>query len=531
MNKSLSLLAIIVVVAGLLALPIAAQALTVTTNKSIYHPGDAVRINGTASPNTVVTFVMTNPDGQLVAVDQVKTDANGKFDRILYVFPEEPTGLIKYGTYTITVYDSTTDEKVTLTIDFAPVLAVLKGKVVDGSGNPVEGATVAILLNGATVASTTTAADGTYSLEVNPGVYVLKVTKEGYTPYEEAIDLSTPGVYTKDIVLQFKALNIEIISITHFKPGSSEAPFLGIVREGEIIKVEARVTYGDQEVTDAIVKVCIVPPTEELEKTSFDLSYDTESGYYVGNGSVPVLGLDRQSTLVIKATWQNMTATVSKEMYILVDYGSRISDLEQTVSDIKKTVDDLKDTVMNLQLALGEVSIRLSTLENTVKTLEDSVKELRTTVDDLKFTTDRLSIEVSALNASITVINGRLDSLTKSINELSSALSNLADQVNTRLGDMAKEVATLKANVSSLSATLDANIKALQAGLNTLSTDLGNLRSDVAKLTENMNNNINVLKQSIDALTSTLYATLAVAIIALLIAIVVLILVFKKISG
>ncbi len=531
MNKALSLLAIIVVIAGLLALPIAAQALTVTTDKPIYHPGDTVRVNGTASPNTVVTFIMTNPDGQLVAVDQVKADAYGRFDRILYAFPEEPTDLVKYGTYTITVYDSTTGDKVTLTIDFAPVVAVLKGKVVDSSGQPVEGATVAILLNGETVASTTTAADGTYTLEVNPGVYVLKVTKEGYTPYEEAVDLSTPGVYTKDVVLQFKALDIQIISITHYKPESPEAPFLGVVREGEMIKVVAKVTYGDEEVTDATVTVCIVPPTEELEKTTFTLSYDTESGYYVGEGSVPVLGLDRQSTLVVKATWQNMTVSVSKEMYILVDYGSRISDLEKTVNEIKDTVNDLKSTVMDLQLALGEVSIRLSTLETTVKTLEDSVKELRATVNDLKFTTDRLSIEVSALNASITVINGRLDALTKSINELSTALSDLANQVNSRLGDMANEIATLKANVSSLAATLDANIKALQTGLNTLSSDLGNLRSDVAKLTEDMNNNINVLKQSIDALTSTLYATLAVAIIALLIAIVVLILVFKKISG
>jgi len=49
-----------------------------------------------------------------------------------------------------------------------------------GTGMPLEGALVEASRNGATVASTTTAADGSYSLQVTKGTYRLRASQTGY---------------------------------------------------------------------------------------------------------------------------------------------------------------------------------------------------------------------------------------------------------------------------------------------------------------------------------------------------------------
>jgi hypothetical protein len=57
-----------------------------------------------------------------------------------------------------------------------------KGKVVDKSSNPIQGATIRVLdAKGSLVAVTTSELDGTYSVsEISPGTYTVEISKDGY---------------------------------------------------------------------------------------------------------------------------------------------------------------------------------------------------------------------------------------------------------------------------------------------------------------------------------------------------------------
>lgn len=538
MRKIIMILTLLLVVGILLGIP--AQALTVNTNKEVYVPGDKLVVYGVATPGGIVTFKLVNPNNKVIAVGQVEAGTDGSYEYTLYIFPEEPTADTPYGIYTILVYDDVAGELVSKQIDFSPLGVVLKGRVVDTQGNPIEGATVVLLANGVEVASTTTAEDGSYTLNAQPGTYTLRVSKPGYTTKEEVVTFESTGVYTKDIVLEFKALQITIVSITHYREGEAEKPFLGVVREGEILKVVANVTYGDEIVIDANVVAYILPPegATGVKEVSFTLSYDTETGLYVGETRVPIVGVDRKSTLVVKATWQNITAQQSTDMFILIDYEEQIAQLTSTVDNLQKSLDDLKSIVMDLQLSLGDLNIRLSTLESTVDSLKETVSMLRESISELKFNIEKLSISLNMLNASVTVLGQRLGTLESRVVNLEQALGELS----TKVSGLEERVSRLEERVDSLATAIDNLAKSVedslskladnvQQSINALSAQVSSLSNSLDNMASTMNTNINNLKQTVDAVSSTLYATLAVAIIALLLSIVVLVLLFRKIKG
>ena len=60
-------------------------------------------------------------------------------------------------------------------------LSFFEGTVTEkGTGTPLDGALVEAIRNGATVASTMTAYDGSYILQVTKGTYNLRASKTGY---------------------------------------------------------------------------------------------------------------------------------------------------------------------------------------------------------------------------------------------------------------------------------------------------------------------------------------------------------------
>lgn len=59
----------------------AESAITLTTNKNSYGPNDIIKITGsvTGSPNQLVGLQVKDPNGTLILVRTVQTDANGNF--------------------------------------------------------------------------------------------------------------------------------------------------------------------------------------------------------------------------------------------------------------------------------------------------------------------------------------------------------------------------------------------------------------------------------------------------------------------
>ena len=527
MYKKIGVTVLALILLGLMV--ITASALTANTNKTTYYPGEEVVVTGTATPDTIVTLQMLNPDGDLVTADQVKTASDGSFTITLFKFPTKPTDLVPYGTYTIKVYDPSADKLVTLTIEFSPAKAVIEGTVVDPQGNPVAGALVKLLKDGSLVASTATDDTGAFTLEAEVGTYTLSVEKEGYVTYTTTVEVTAPGeTIPLNIKLEPVSLKVEIVEVKH-----NDKPFLGVVREGETLSVAAKVTFGGEVKADADVVAYIKPPegATGIGEVSFTLSYDTETGLYVGEITVPSVGVDRKSTLTVKASWQGYTAEHSTEMFILVDYEAQISELTSTVNDLKGSLDELRSTVLDLQMSLGDLSIKLSTLESTVSSLKETVSVLRESISELKFNVEKLSVSFNMLNASVTALSQKLSGLESRVASLEKTLGDLSSKVASLEG----RVASLESRVDSLSKSMEEGLSKLasnvQQSINALSEQVTSLGKSLDNMASTMNTNINNLKQTVDAVSSALYATLAVAIIALLLSIIVLVLVFKKIKG
>jgi hypothetical protein len=99
------------------------------------------------------------------------------------------------GTYLVNIGGLTATFVVTAT----PVVAAyITGSVTDaGTGNAISGASVI-----AGSYQITTGADGSYSLQVAPGTYIVTVIFEGYDPANVTVNASTGGqTYTNNVAL------------------------------------------------------------------------------------------------------------------------------------------------------------------------------------------------------------------------------------------------------------------------------------------------------------------------------------------
>lgn len=165
----------------LLAAPVAmAQALTVTTDKDVYGPGDTIRVSGTALANTDVTVQLLNPNGQLVDIDYVKSGADGSYSISFKIPAAMPTGQWIFGTYVVKAFMAAQTATKSISIQLR---VAVTGKVVDSAGAAISGATVTV-----GPSSTTTAADGTFTVSLpSSGDYTIKVEKAGYYPYSGTV--------------------------------------------------------------------------------------------------------------------------------------------------------------------------------------------------------------------------------------------------------------------------------------------------------------------------------------------------------
>ena len=109
----LSLLALTMVI-----VPLAAAALTVTTDKAEYVPGDTLVVSGTATPNSAVTIRVYSPGDTTEALDQASVDGNGAYSAT-NVLVWQHTDRFPYGTYRISAVDASNGDTTEITVEFA----------------------------------------------------------------------------------------------------------------------------------------------------------------------------------------------------------------------------------------------------------------------------------------------------------------------------------------------------------------------------------------------------------------------------
>lgn len=176
-------LAIIVVLAN----HVTAQELTVSTDKTLYLPGEVVIISGTAAANQLVGISIYNPSGIELDFRMVRSGSDGKY-RVEVLLPsklgEPPYENWIPGVYTVRAWVGSTF--VTTKFELIPG-AKITGVIADINDNPLANAIITVKELGI---STRSGVDGTFTLYVKPGTYTLTVSKEGYRSVEIKVDVA-----------------------------------------------------------------------------------------------------------------------------------------------------------------------------------------------------------------------------------------------------------------------------------------------------------------------------------------------------
>lgn len=497
------LTAIIAILSLLLILPVVAGAITVSTDKEVYYPGDTLTVSGLATPNALVSVVVNNPTGALVTIDQVRAGEDGTYSITILTFPTTVSELFPFGTYTITARDTATGEEASVQVQFTSPMATITGTVVDAQGNPVEGATVTVLMEGATVAVDVTDDQGNFEVMVaDTGTYTVKVEKEGFVTSEVSVTVNElPSTVTTTIVLNTQRLSVSIEAITR-----DGKPLFGVAREGEVLEVKVKVYYGNVEVEDATVKGYLtsgprmamgLPPIE------FELVYDPETGLYTGSVQIPAPGLDRQCMVTVEAAYADETASQTVAFITLVNTVQQVADLEQRVGDLEVQTQQLQETIQVL-------SDTVSQLSGNLEQLQDNLNNLQTQLTTLQATVQNLQNQLAGLAAKDDVEN-----LRNEVNLLRNDLTNVQNNVN---------------NLQNQLNQLQTNINDLNAKLNDLDGKIGGLESRLANLENQVNQLSDQVKNAAGA-RGLAQAGLALGIIAILIALGFAFYINKKISA
>ncbi len=307
MKAKITYLTIFLILLALIA-PIAAQALTVQTDKDVYGPGDTVVIFGTASPGATIVVKVYDPDGVWVATLQTTAGSTGSWSTSLKLPTSLPYGMFKkYGVYTVEASDGV--RTVSTTFEFRSV-AVVTGVVVDENNEPLAG--VKVYAEG-TEYETTTGSDGSFTLSLDIGPATLVFEKSGYVTVR------------KDVTVQAGENNIGTVQMKSF---------LAYIKE-----LEDQIKALQEQMAGYASK-------DDLEALRTELSgaIDAAKSDMKNYVDTQISSLDSKISGV-----DTRVSSLEGRIKSLEDRVSAVEALGTTVSDLKKTAEDLKTTVEGLK--------------------------------------------------------------------------------------------------------------------------------------------------------------------------------------
>ncbi|MBS7605725.1 carboxypeptidase regulatory-like domain-containing protein [Candidatus Bathyarchaeota archaeon] len=299
-----------------LIVPAYAQVLTVTTDKDVYGPGETIKVSGTAVPNSDVTVQIFNPALQLVDIDVIRAEADGKYT-LSFKIPEKiPTGLWTYGTYLVKAYMA--GQVATKTIEIRLAVTVV-GKVVDKAGVPIPDADVII-----GPASGKTLSDGTFTIGLPAeGTYTVKISKAGYYSY------------TGTVAAAIGTNNLGTITLVSYEDKIAEL-------EKKISDLERSLSGAAADIS--ALKTQLAPLSKNVDALSKDVS-DLKTKTDSLSKDLSALKSDLEA--------------LKTQVRVITDIQSAVRDLRSSVDDLKTAVGGLSGPIAQLPIlyALAIVAI------------------------------------------------------------------------------------------------------------------------------------------------------------------------------
>ncbi|ADM26895.1 hypothetical protein Igag_0042 [Ignisphaera aggregans DSM 17230] len=381
----------------LIAVPVVAQTLTVSTDKSMYIPGDTVVVSGTAPANQYVSIDIVNPDGKIVDTKIVTSGSDGRYTASFKLPSTIPYGDWKAGKYTVRAYVGTL--VATTQFDLIPG-GVVKGRVVDEAGAPVADATVTAVETGVTI---TTGSDGRFSIVTGAGTFTIAVSKSGYVSTSIKVTVATGEI--KDvgdikIVSQFYLLNATLADLSK------------------------RVKALEDEIKS-------IKDSVDAMKNSVDTV----------NNNINVVS--------------QRIASIENAINAL---NTALSDLKNAVDGVSKSVNTLTNNIAAITSNLNTVASKVDTISSKVDAVSGKVDSVLNAVSGVVSKIDALSSKLDAVSNSL---GGKIDTVSDSIKSISAAVGDMANKVNDvsrKVDAMSSDVAGLSKKIDDAVTTVTSAI-------------------------------------------------------------------------
>ncbi len=391
LRKSTSTITLLLLALLIAVAPIAAQAITVATDKHIYIPGETVIVSGTAPANSWVGISVVNPAGKEVDYKMVQADPTGRYTTSIKLPSKLPYADWIAGEYTVYAYLGATRVATTFILS-AGSRAV--GKVVDAKGNPVADAEILVVETGDFAKSR---ADGSFELYTSPGTVTVRVSKPGYTRVERTVtlvlgdnDLGTIAIQPLD----------EIVAQLSGRVSELET------RIAQLDKTLASIEKTLQDISAAIGRLATKDDVTNAKNDILNALKPLSSDLATVKSDVATIKSDLATVKSDVAAVKGAMATKSDVEAIK----ATISDLDKAVKDVSTAVKGVSDAVTAVRGDITKVRTDiLDAVASAVNTARDAAikaDEAKRSADAAKSSADTAVSGVNAIRSDVAAVKG-----------------------------------------------------------------------------------------------------------------------------
>lgn len=402
-KRSIPTLLLLTLLVAVAVAPVVAQALTVSTDKRTYIPGETVVVSGTAPAGSWVGIAVVNPAGREVDYRMVQADAAGRYTASVKLPSKLPYADWIAGEYTVYAYLGATRAAATFILS-AGSKAI--GRVVDAKGNPVADAEVLVVETGDLARSR---ADGSFELYTSPGTVTVRVSKPGYTRAEKTVtlalgdnDLGTIAIQPLDEVVA--ALSGRVATL-----------------ETKVAQLEKTLTDIQKILTDISTAIGRLATKDDVTSAKNDIL----------NALKPIsadLAAVKSDAAAIKsdlAAVKSDVAAVKAAMATKSDVEAvkaAIGDLNAAVRDVATAVKGVGDAVT---AARGDITKVRTDVLDAVASAVNAARDAAAKADDAKRSADAAKSSADAAVSGINAVKGDVSAIKSGVADTSGAVSGI----------------------------------------------------------------------------------------------------------
>ncbi|MEM4465218.1 MAG: carboxypeptidase regulatory-like domain-containing protein [Ignisphaera sp.] len=396
MKRSIPTLLLLALLVAAAIAPVVGQALTVSTDKRTYIPGETVVVSGTAPAGSWVGIAVVSPAGKEVDYRMVQADAAGRYTVSIKLPSKLPYADWIAGEYTVYAYLGASRVATTFILSAG---SRAFGKVVDARGNPVADAEILVVETGDLARSR---ADGSFELYTSPGTVTVRVSKPGYTRAEKTVTLALGDNDLGTIAIQ--PLD-EVVAALSSRVAQLEE------KVAQLDKTLADIGKTLQDISAAIGKLATKDDVASAKNDILNALKPLSTDLSAVKSDVAAIKSDLAAVKGAMATKSDVDAVKTA-----------IGDLNTAVRDVATAVKGVSDAVTAVR---GDVTKVRTDVLDAVASAVNAARDAATKADDAKKSADAAKSSADAAVSGINAVKSDVAAIKSSVADTSGTVSGI----------------------------------------------------------------------------------------------------------